>query len=225
MSQRISPDGMYYWDGAAWVSTLSPDGRHRWDGAAWVPVAGPAYALVGPQRPVREPTSWTRPLQYAVVAWYVWSILYTLATPFWMGGQMNQMMNQVLQNQQSLSPEVSPPPLEFTNAMTSFMTVGLFVSAVLSSVVFAVAIVGALKRWVWVYYAVLVLLGLSALSLPLDLAYIVVGTPHIAGAPTFSLPSWLYPLALLTGLPGAALFAWMLVALVRRGPWAMRRVS
>ena len=35
MSLRMSPDGMYYWDGQAWVSTLSHDGRSRWNGQAW----------------------------------------------------------------------------------------------------------------------------------------------------------------------------------------------
>ena len=34
----LSWDGMHYWDGRAWVSTLSPDGRYRWDGRSWMPV-------------------------------------------------------------------------------------------------------------------------------------------------------------------------------------------
>jgi hypothetical protein len=225
MSQRMSPDGMYYWDGAAWVSTLSPDGRYRWNGTSWAPLAAPVYAIGGPQRALREPTSWTRPLQYGVVGWYVWSILYTLATPIWLGGQMSQMMNQALQSQQSLNPAVSPPPVEFTSMMTSFVTAGLWASAILYSALFAVAIVGALKRWVWIYYVVLVLLGLTVLTLPVDLVYMVAGVPHFAGVPSFSPPSGVYALALVTGIPGAALFAWMLVALIKRGPWAMRRVA
>ena len=31
----FSPDGAWYWDGAAWVPTLTPDARWRWDGRAW----------------------------------------------------------------------------------------------------------------------------------------------------------------------------------------------
>ena len=69
-------DGLYYWDGQKWVSTLSPDGRFRWNGTAWVPVAGipaPGYAQYQLPRSVRVPTSWTQPMQIAVVAWYVLS--------------------------------------------------------------------------------------------------------------------------------------------------------
>ena len=36
---RLSPDGNWWWDGAAWRSALSPDGRSRWNGYAWVGTA------------------------------------------------------------------------------------------------------------------------------------------------------------------------------------------
>src|SRR5258708_30041594 len=38
---RVSPDGLWAWDGSAWVSTASPDGRWRWDGFGWVPLPPP----------------------------------------------------------------------------------------------------------------------------------------------------------------------------------------
>ena len=34
---RISPDGLWWWDGAQWRSAISPDGRWRWNGQAWEP--------------------------------------------------------------------------------------------------------------------------------------------------------------------------------------------
>src|SRR5256885_10156494 len=79
LSARLSPDGMYYWDGERWVSTLSYDGRQRWTGTTWVPVGGPAFpqAPYQAQRVPRQPTSWTRPMQYAIAAWYAISALYT----------------------------------------------------------------------------------------------------------------------------------------------------
>ena len=226
MSARVSPDGMYYWDGQGWVSTLSPDGRHRWNGTAWVPmgdqpyIAAPAYAM----SPARQPTSWTRPLQYAVAGWYVWSAIYALATPFWMGGMMTQILNQSFQQQEQLNPNVTPPPPGFTDMMSNFMSISLWITAAIYCAVFAVIIFGALKRWTWIFYTVLVLLGLSALLLPIDLLYVFVGG-RIGAFSGVTMPSSIYVLSFFTGIPGAALFAWMLIALIKRGPWAMRRVS
>jgi hypothetical protein len=217
MSTRLSPDGMYYWDGQAWVSTLSHDGRSRWDGTQWVATSGTPYA---PPRGMREPTSWTRPLQYAVITWYAFSAIYAATIPFWMGSAMSQIMNQAIQRQEAGSGQAMPPG--FAETMTSLMTVVFWVSAGFAIAISAVAIIGAIRRWTWAYYAVLVLLGLGALGLPLNLINAVSGG-SLNSAEGFSLPAWALWVSIATGLAGTALFVWMLVALVKRGPWAMRR--
>ena len=226
MSTRLSPDGMYYWDGQQWVSTLSHDGRTRWNGSAWVST-GQAQAPAGfqPAGPVtREPTSWTRPLQIAVAAWYALEGIYALTLPFWMGGTMSQAMNQAIRRQESLNPTATPPPADFANTMTSIMNGVLWVVAIFGVAIAVVVVIGALRRWTWVYYVVLVLLGLGAVSLPLDLVN-ALGGSSISSASGFSLPSWTYLLGLLTAIPGTALFIWMVLAMVRHGPWAMRKVA
>lgn len=215
---------MYYWDGQSWKSALSPDGRYRWDGSAWAPVSAMAAAPYWTGRPQREQTSWTRPLQYAVAGWYVWSILYTLAEPIWMGGMVGNVFNQAFQRQQQLNPDVSPPPAALTDMMTSMMTLGMWISAIIYSAIFVVAIVSAWRRWTWAYYVVLVLLGLTSILVPIQLVYIFVG-PAMGAASGMSIPSWFYAVNFLTGLPAIALFVWMLIALIKRGPWAMRRPS
>src|SRR5205807_4644777 len=85
---RLSEDGMYYWDGRQWVTTLSPDGRFRWNGSAWVPVGGMAPPAPYHQPPAtpRVPTPWTKPMQYAVAAWYGVSGLFALSVPLWLSG-------------------------------------------------------------------------------------------------------------------------------------------
>jgi hypothetical protein len=230
VSTRISPDGMYYWDGAQWVSTLAHDGRSRWNGTSWVPT-GAVYGMTAYQAPgrvMREPTSWTRPLQLAVAGWYSLQGLYALTLPFWMSGPMTQAMNQSIQQsiqrQQRLDPTVSPPPADFLNTMTSVMSGALWVVAVIGLAIAVVVVVGALNRWTWTYYAVLVLLGLGAISLPLSVVN-ALGGSAISGASGFSMPSWTYWIGLVTAIPGTALFVWMLVAMVKRGPWAMRKVA
>jgi hypothetical protein len=214
---------MYYWDGQTWKTTLSPDGRFRWDGSRWTPVSSMMATPYGmAPLPQREPTSWTKPLQIAVGGWYVWSILYILAEPFWMGGMMSQILNQSLQRSQQANPDVSPPPAAFTDFMSSVMNASLWATVIIYSAVFAVVIVGAWKRWTWMYYVVLVLLGLTALLTPVQLVYVFLGG-SISRLNGVALPSWIYLVNFLTGLPAVGLFVWMLIALLRRGPWATRR--
>jgi len=227
VSTRLSPDGMYYWDGQQWVSTLSHDGRTRWNGTSWVATSGQAQtpaAYQPPGRVGREPTSWTRPLQIAVAAFYALQGLYVLTLPFWMSGTISQAMNQAIKRQEQLNPTATPPPADFANAMTSFVDVALWVAAVFGVVIAAVVVIGALSRWTWMFYVVLVLLGLGAISLPLNLVS-AVGGSSVGAASGFSLPGWAYWLSLVTSIPGTALFVWMLVAMAKHGPWAMRKVA
>ena len=222
---KLSGDGLYYWDGQKWVSTLSADGRWRWNGSAWVPVSGmvppyPPYPYYQQNRSVRVPTPWTKPTQYAVAAWYAVSGLYALSLPFWMSGPMADVFNQSIQRQTSLNPNVSPPPPDFVSAMTSMMSGVLWVAAFFGVAISTMAIIGALKRWTWLYYVVLVLLGLNAISLPFNILSAITGANTLS---TFNLPAWTTWLSIGFGIPGAALFVWMLVAVIRFGPWAMTK--
>jgi hypothetical protein len=226
VSVRLSPDGMYYWDGQQWLSTLSHDGRSRWNGSAWVPTGqpGPTVGYQPARRVARQPTSWTAPLQYAVVGWYALSALYTLTTPLWLRGPMSQAFNRSLERQQQLQPTANPLPPGFTETMTSVVAVGLWVSAFIGVAISVLVIVGALKRWTWMYYVVLVLLGFNTISLPLSVINIFAGQA-ISAAQGFSLPSWTYWLSAVLSIPAAALFVWMLIALIKRGPWAMTKAT
>ena len=223
---RLSADGFYYWDGSRWISALSPDGRSRWNGYAWVP-AGPMAPMAAPVYPqyqqpatVRVATPWTKPMQYAVAAWYALSGVYALSLPFWMSGVMTQAFNQSFQRQSQLNPNVSPPSPEFMSSMASMMSGALLAGAVIGVAICAFIVIGALMRWTWMFWAVLVLLGLGAPGLPINLSSALAGSSYAGG---FGLPSWAYWVSVAVGLPGAALFIWMLVAAVRYGPWAMTR--
>src|SRR6266851_3332125 len=194
---RLSDDGLYYWDGSRWISTLSPDGRWRWNGSGWVPVAAMVAPRSGPYpsyqqtAPPRRPTPWTKPMQYAVAAWYAVSGLYALSIPFWMSGTMSQMINQSIQRSTAQNPEVSPPPAEMVSSITTMMSGVLWVAAIFGVVFAVVVIIGALAGSTWIN--------------------------------PFSLPGWISWLSVALGVPSTALFVWMLVAVVRYGPWAMTR--
>jgi len=226
---KLSDDGLYYWDGSRWVSTLSPDGRWRWNGSAWVPLTGmvpppdpAAYQAYPPQAAPRVPTRWTKPLRYAVVAVSIVYAAYTFSLPFWMTGTMSQAMNQAIQQQAAQNPDMGTPPPEILSTYTSMMTVTLWFAVFIVVALATVVIIGALKRWTWIFYAVLVLLGLSTLSLPFNIIAAVSGS---SGLNVYSLPSLIYWIAVGIGIPLAALFVCMLVAVIRYGPWAMPRKS
>jgi len=81
-----------------------------------------------------------------------------------------------------------------------------------------------MKRLGGVWIVVLVLLGFGAISLPLNLVSALSGS-SVAAASGFNLPAWTYSLSLATSIPGTALFVWMLIAVIKRGPWGMTRVT
>jgi len=226
MSVRLSPDGMYYWDGERWQSTLSHDGRSRWNGAAWVPAGQPlAYAPSSTApRTVRQPTSWTRPLQYAIGAYYAISALYVVSLPFTMGGLMSQVVNQSLRRQQSLNPAAPTPPPGFVDAMTSVMNGILWVAAVVGFAICVVALIAAWKRWNWAFYVILVLFGFGLVALPID-AIDLFASSALSSLNGVTMPSWIYLVGIASGTVSGALFIWMLVALVKRGPWATTKVA
>ncbi len=215
---------MYYWDGATWISTLSPDGRYRWDGAAWRPVAwSPAMPYPGAPQVQRQPTSWTRPLQYAVAGWYAISALVSLSLPFWMGGMMSQMMNAAFQRQAQQNPGLEPPPQSFYDGINSMMTGAVWIAAIVAFAIALLVIIGALRRWIWLYYVLLVFLGLGVVSAPVNLLQFATGS--FSNAYGYSPPAWLYLVGIVSWIPSTILFVAMIVALARRGPWGMTKVT
>jgi hypothetical protein len=226
---KLSEDGLYYWDGRQWISTLSPDGRSRWNGYAWLPIASmapagvPAYPYYRQPATVHVATPWTKPMQYVVAAWYALAGIYALSLPLWMSGVMTQAFNQSLQRQSQVNPNVSPPPPELINTMTSMMSGMLWASATIGVAICAVLVIGALKRWTWTFWVVLVLLGLGTVALPFNLISAVAGAAYAANL--YGVPSWTTWFSVAIGIPNAALFVWMLIAIIRYGPWAQTKTS
>jgi hypothetical protein len=103
---------------------------------------------------------------------------------------------------------------------TSIMSVTLWVGALIGLAICALIVVGALRRWTWMFYVVLVLLGLGTISLPYDVASALSRSSLINA---YGFPSWWYWVSFATGIPFVALFVWMLIAVIRYGPWAMAK--
>jgi hypothetical protein len=176
---------------------------------------------------VREPsaprvaTSWTVPLQHSVAGWFAVQAFWSVTLPFWVGDQVTQMFVQAVQRQQQLNPAVSPPPADYVTTMNTMFSGIFWIVGAVGIVISLVVVIGALQRWTWIYYAVLVLLGLWILSLPYNQVneYIL----RTAFPAPVSLPAWVNLVSLGFAIPSAALFVWMIVAIAKRGPWAMVR--
>ena len=204
------------------MSTLSNDGGSRWNGVAWAPVGatGAPGFYVQPQAGARIPTGWTKPLQYSVVAYYLASAIWAVAGPFLMATPISDYVNQVMQQNAALNPDTTPPPADVLSTINSVITVALGIGAAIGVAISAVAIIGALRRWTWVFYAVLVLLGLQTVSFPFTL----ISAFTTSAFSPMKLPVAITAVSVALAIPAVALFIWMAVAAFRRGPWAMTRV-
>jgi hypothetical protein len=219
---KFSADGTRYWDGRFWVRALSPDGNYRWNGSEWVPVAAPTTPALPYYAPTtgRVPTQWTKPMQNSVVALQAFTILYLVSEAYLLSTTMSQYVNQGLQQSATQNPQASPATAELVTVFKSLFYVVFWGGAAIGSVVCIVVIIGALNRWRWMFYVLLVFFGLSSIGLPFNIIGAVSGSfrANVIGADL--LASWL---TVALGIPTAALFVWMLRAVFRYGPWAMTR--
>jgi hypothetical protein len=176
---------------------------------------------------VREPsaprvaTSWTVPLQYSVAGWFALQAFWSATLPFWVSSQVTQMFVLAVQRQRQLNPEVAPPPADYVTTMNTMFSGVFWIAGAVGIAISLIVVVGALQHWTWMYYAVLVLLGFWILSLPYNqVAEYIFRTAFPSPVTT---PSWVNLVAIGFGIPSAALFVWMIVAISKRGPWAMVR--
>ena len=153
-----------------------------------------------------------------MAGWYLLRAIYVVATPFLLAGSMAAYLNEAIQRQGQLDPNAAPPPADMLAILNNFMVVGFAIGAAIGVAISVVAIIGALQRWTWVFYAVMVLLAFETMSFPF-----AVFSAFTTSLSPIKLPVGLTAASIAFGAAGAALFIWMVVAIFRRGPWAMTR--
>lgn len=183
------------------VGQVSGDGQFRWDGAQWVPIP----------RGEREPTPWTRPMQVAAAALLAVEAVVTVVATV------------IFYTHDAVKKTLEAAGTQIPQGTTEDQLIGITIGFAIGFVVFLAVLellgaLGALLRWRWAFWYVLVLFGFGAVSAVSGLVSIVRST---------SSP---FPLAYevvseLLGLAAVAMFVWMLIGVIRYGPWAMKRPS
>ena len=78
------------------------------------------------------------------------------------------------------------------------------------------AALGSFLGWRWMFWVALVLFGLDALGAVSNLQY-------FARPDTSPIPTWSLAISEVFSVVGLGLFVWLLVGLVKFGPWAMKK--
>jgi len=178
---------------------ISADGQFRWDGQQWVPMAAN----------YRQPTPWTRPMQLAA------------ASVLAVSGVVGVISTLIFYNHdavvRALHAQGTRIPAGTTEDTVVNITIGFAIAfAIGVGIIELVAAVGSYLGWGWVFWPVLVICGLTAIGALLGLFGFGRADASPAGIAGLVI-------AELIDLAGAAIFVWMLVGLIRYGPWAMKR--
>jgi len=180
------------------VGGISPDGQFVWDGTQWNPIA----------RWIWAPTDWTRPLQYAIGAYLLVVAVFEGLSPFLFAAAVRAAALKSLQANSSIDKSQYD---QLVNISVTVSTVTLLVFAAIFGVL---GVMTALRRWSWLFYVDLVILGLQG----------VFGTlGGVVGLATGSGSGAQEVAGLAFSVVALILFAWALLARIQRGVWAGRR--
>ncbi|TMF07536.1 MAG: hypothetical protein E6I41_10530 [Chloroflexi bacterium] len=183
---------------SAAVGQVSADGQFRWDGQQWVPIP----------RGAREPTPWTRPMQLASAGFFAAQVLLSIFTAALYIN--HDSMLKVIQAQGNLPQGTDP------ETVVSFAIFIGWATVVVVSILGLVAALGSYLGWRWMFWVVLVLCGLNGIGAITNLSYFV--KPEASPMPT-----WAIAVDEVFAIAGVALFVWLLIGMIRFGPWAMKK--
>lgn len=181
------------------VGQVSGDGQFRWDGQQWVPIP----------RGSRVPTPWTRPMQLAAAAFFAVEAIYSVIVSLIFIN--HDSMLRVMRAQGT-----SIPANTDLNTVISISIAVALASVIVIAVLELVAALGSYLGWRWMFWVALVLFALGGIGALTNL-----GT--FAHPDTSPIPVGAVAISEVFAVASLALFVWLLIGLIRFGPWAMKR--
>ncbi|HEV2027649.1 MAG TPA: hypothetical protein VGS16_03845 [Candidatus Dormibacteraeota bacterium] len=178
---------------------VSGDGQFQWDGQQWVPIPPGT----------RVPTPWTRPMQLASAALFAFEAVYSVVTSL------------IFINRDTMLKALKAQGTQIPSGTSVDTIINIAIGTTIAFVVFfavleLVAAAGSYLGWRWVFWAALILFGLGGLGAFTNL--LTVFKPDTSPVPLAAVL-----VSELTSILSLAMFVWMLIGVIKFGPWAMKK--
>jgi len=147
-------------------------------------------------------------MQMAVAAYFVLTTIFSvLSTLIFIN---HDSLLKVMQAQGSL-----PQGTDIGQVVNIALGV-VYAFLVFFAILYLVAAIGSYLGWRWMFWAVLVLLGFGSIGAITNLG-------NFSRPNQTELPVWSIAVSEVFSLIALALFVWLIVGLVKYGPWAMKK--
>jgi hypothetical protein len=178
---------------------VSSDGQFVWDGRRWAPLS----------EVPREPAEANRRMQLLAGGYLLAAGLLTALLTFFAEPYVRQATEKALRAQnQGMTSEQLKAIVDIS------VTVGIAVAVLIGLVYIAFGILTLFRPWAWLFYADLVILGLSGLGVVTGLFGVTRGNTGPLG---LAIPNLVLSAAALV------LFIWMLMTRIQGGVWGARK--
>jgi len=157
----------------------------------------------------RERTSWTRPMQLAVGVLFIAQAIFGIVFNALFLTHENVL--RAIQAQGTTIPAGTD-----INTVVDFGIASAWVIAIVIAIIALVVAVGSYLGWRWMFWVAFVVLALDAIGAATNLG--AVSRPS-----TSPLPQWAVSIDEVLSLAALGLFIWMLVGLIKFGPWALKK--